>query len=1327
MSNLKKVLALALALAMVMGFSISASAVPAGGFTDKGDIRSSYVAAVDLLTELAIINGMTEDTFVPAGNLTRAQYAKMLYVIFNRGVDDGAVLYAGLPHNFADVYDGAWFDGYVSWMYGRSWVSGRDASGTVFGPNDPVTGFEALKMSLVALGYDQAIEKFANDAMWKSNVMNRAQDAGLLNGLDSADSMDVAIRRDAAAQILHNTLFATLVQYNQQYIPMRAEKVPVGAGSVRTLAQQYYNLSILTGVALRNSWAGVESQALNTGMKSSFRIREIDGFTDWNPDATLVYVQFPDDIPLEILGHEVTIYARQTVAPTTTTVGGYDKIYGAVKRTARSAEVTKYTVEDVTSASLDGSNTGNKKALAYYVANGDDGLDDGDLSSVAGIGSANAANTGILGNYKDGIANDNTILAGSPITFIDNNGDGNYDYINARSYWYSKVTAVGTTADVKITAMAGDGDSFDGTRILNAVNSADIYKTADLKVDDRVLVYKIGSKFGAINIPVTTATLTAAKENSAVAVIGGNEYKEAKLASRIVGIKDIFITSNFNAEKDYRMWENWVLEGPVGASASLKWALVLRSWYHSVGLGTNAIEVELLLEDGTKQVYTVSDFYKGSDTSAGKHTMRAGTLDEIQIDAYPGGVANFLAEAGMVVKADVSADSKSVTLFDANDLDTDGAGSDLADVNPKYTVGDNDNSNVHNWEKDQATFSFPTAAGNASTYTGVVLDNTIFFAVELYDDNEAAASPSSFGKAVVFKGRSMANFRGYNGGHQDFGNDYNKISYRVFQDTVGIAAGGSTREPIVAASVVGRRVQALGNIIGNYAYVLNQPSVEYQDGAYRVVDMLLFDGTEVKTYKGAAGIRSDVGNPWTEGQIDSPKDGLLADGSNLGIVKGNVIQYATNSAGEISSMVTITQYDGGDDPYSFNELINGNEFGGNAAGNGHAYVGHYYELLNGNLLKLLPSGGVSDLWKTQSANAHFFALDSGVKVYHIDTADGDADKTTYNSKVITFGDLPGPGDYAQKVIAVTNGASGGDPIVVALFYIEGQALYTKDLAPAGPTDSFDIFSQNGGRLNYTYTGQNPALFILGYTTNIASPPEPYGAGFVAVNQLLTPGAYRSYGISVPPGMSYVLYYTENGGNVQQYPIVDVDNRVADTVAPTAPAATVTVSRPVVDGGELGDLGVAIEIDLGGEINEKVSGGAAVEADMGGEPPADDTFYMNIDMLALLAEYGITTVSSGNKVAIEQQNAALAQWEDDPSITDSPGPNYVKTKVYESNGAVGQPFNFAVKQGVKVTFKVYKDNGSDLLAAAGDGGAITNGTLLFTLVIDPTDLTINPVP
>ena len=149
MSMIKKLIALTLALAMVLSVSAFAGSYSADTYADADKIDSDCEDAVELLYALDIMVGDGKN-FNPESAVTRAEMAKMIYVILNYGDDDKAVTYTGAKL-FADIEAGAWYEGYVNYAAATKLVQGR-GNGT-FGPNDAVTTAEAAKMLLTAIGY----------------------------------------------------------------------------------------------------------------------------------------------------------------------------------------------------------------------------------------------------------------------------------------------------------------------------------------------------------------------------------------------------------------------------------------------------------------------------------------------------------------------------------------------------------------------------------------------------------------------------------------------------------------------------------------------------------------------------------------------------------------------------------------------------------------------------------------------------------------------------------------------------------------------------------------------------------------------------------------------------------------------------------------------------------------------------------------------------------------------------------------------------------------------------------------------------------------------
>ena len=169
MRNLKRALSLALAAIMLIGMMVvSASAVSYNDLTDKDQIVNKD--AVSMLVSLGIIEGKPDGSYGPTENVDRAQMAKMLSVIMNKGVDNSA-LYQSVNSGLTDITS-HWAKGHINYCYTTGIIAGRGNG--KFDPDAGVTGSEAAKMLLVALGYNTTYEKIGGgDAAKGEEIVNR--------------------------------------------------------------------------------------------------------------------------------------------------------------------------------------------------------------------------------------------------------------------------------------------------------------------------------------------------------------------------------------------------------------------------------------------------------------------------------------------------------------------------------------------------------------------------------------------------------------------------------------------------------------------------------------------------------------------------------------------------------------------------------------------------------------------------------------------------------------------------------------------------------------------------------------------------------------------------------------------------------------------------------------------------------------------------------------------------------------------------------------------------------------------------------------------------
>lgn len=129
------------------------------------------------MQQLNIIKGYEDGLFKPNKIVTRAEMAKMIYVLRN-GSDDASLYVNKFDSAFTDIND-SWAKVYIEYCEAHNFVRGRTT--TKYCPNEPVTTVEAAKMLLIELRYDPRV---LTGLEWKQTVLEKADNIGLLNGVE---------------------------------------------------------------------------------------------------------------------------------------------------------------------------------------------------------------------------------------------------------------------------------------------------------------------------------------------------------------------------------------------------------------------------------------------------------------------------------------------------------------------------------------------------------------------------------------------------------------------------------------------------------------------------------------------------------------------------------------------------------------------------------------------------------------------------------------------------------------------------------------------------------------------------------------------------------------------------------------------------------------------------------------------------------------------------------------------------------------------------------------------------------------------------------------
>ena len=204
-------------------------------FTDQADIKVDS-EVVDTLVSLGVINGYTDGSFKPNDTVTRAEMAKMIYVLRTGNSDASA--YNNDKTTFTDV-NGHWARGYIKYCQSLGIIAG--VSATQFKPDANVTVQEAAKMLLVTLGYD-AQKAGLVGINWASKTNALADENGLLENVNT--SFTAACPRQYAAQLIYNAIDApTVVWRDDAYTTNN-----YGNGDNPTIGEKYMGLHSVEGI-----------------------------------------------------------------------------------------------------------------------------------------------------------------------------------------------------------------------------------------------------------------------------------------------------------------------------------------------------------------------------------------------------------------------------------------------------------------------------------------------------------------------------------------------------------------------------------------------------------------------------------------------------------------------------------------------------------------------------------------------------------------------------------------------------------------------------------------------------------------------------------------------------------------------------------------------------------------------------------------------------------------------------------------------------------------------------------------------------------------------
>lgn len=248
MKRMKRVLCPLLVCMLLLSTSIVAVHGAKLPFTDVKS-RDWYANAVTYVYENNLMSGLSETSFAPESNLTRAMFVTIL------GRMDGVntSLYGG--SSFSDVPAGQWYSAYVKWASQKGIVSGYTS--TYFGANENITREQMatmisryLNIKGIALSYaDDRVDSFSDSnavSTWARKGVEMMRRTGIIRGnANGLFQPKNAANRAEAATVFMKLKKAITTGVASEPAFVQASQIQEYKGTTYTVLNMYSNTNMV--------------------------------------------------------------------------------------------------------------------------------------------------------------------------------------------------------------------------------------------------------------------------------------------------------------------------------------------------------------------------------------------------------------------------------------------------------------------------------------------------------------------------------------------------------------------------------------------------------------------------------------------------------------------------------------------------------------------------------------------------------------------------------------------------------------------------------------------------------------------------------------------------------------------------------------------------------------------------------------------------------------------------------------------------------------------------------------------------------------------------
>ncbi|MBQ9985370.1 MAG: S-layer homology domain-containing protein [Oscillospiraceae bacterium] len=634
MKNFRKVLALVMVFALSL--SLFAGAV---GFTDANDINENYQDDVNMLVELGVLGGYPDGTFRPEDKITRAEFAKMAYVL-KYGSDDSGKLFAGQNSSFTDVEGNgnvAWAKGYINYCENQGIVSG--VGNNKFNPNGNVTVAEASKMLLVILGCNADKEGFKG-VNWASNTVAKAMELGLFEGWQGDPTAPAS--RQLVAKLMRNAIFAPVYVYSP-ITGIGSQYNALDGAKNQTLGEQVMGLKHVEGIVVANEnyaitkdaegetivvSSGPAIQTTNKDSEESIIYYEAQNTNGTYTGSTIKIDRALSD---RLLGAKVDVYFK---ADTNSSSLAYTNVE-VIGNVIVSSDTKIYEVQGSDVEMMPNGESTSSAAITPYISFK---VEDKEFQVKAESGANKVAkNKNYNSLWKEGQANDFTKYSyASTATFKDGGelfnptGDNAFfqDMGKGSVARYRFVSVDGGKTFSYIFKMQNSENSIRFGQVssiseskqtitlpqLGAVDFEDVVMYEGIAKDDYVVYYFADGKVNIEKVDTITGAVSTINEDGSVTINGNKYFADENLCQQILthGSLASFYTNNKEAMKEntaYRVFGNTILDIEANAevSAAENYAVILNSTYDET---LDVAYVKLGFADNSEGTYKIGKFYR---------------------------------------------------------------------------------------------------------------------------------------------------------------------------------------------------------------------------------------------------------------------------------------------------------------------------------------------------------------------------------------------------------------------------------------------------------------------------------------------------------------------------------------------------------------------------------------------------------------------------------------------------------------------------------------------------------------------------------------------